>query len=258
MKKNSFLIFYNAPTFFLGFLITITAFILAQPAHCADGRFRIQLTAYQQSSIASEIAANISSLPLKDGAAFVQGDLLVQFDCAIINSQLQKAEALAESARSSLNVNKRLSELNAVSRLELDQAVAKSKEAEAEFAVMKVTASKCSIKAPYEGRVVKLLADPHQYVTPGKPLLDIVDTSRLEVRMIVPSRWLAWLKTGSTFNVQIEELGGRSFQARVVRVSAKIDALSQTASIAGEIVGKHTELLPGMSGWASFGGGSRK
>lgn len=223
-----------------------------------DGRFRVQLTAYQQSAIASEIAANISSLPLKDGAGFSKGDLLVQFDCSIIESQLRKAEAVADSARSSLNVNKRLSELNALSSLELEQAISKSKEAEADLMIMKVTASKCSIKAPFDGRVVKLQADPHQYVTPGKPLIDIVDTSRLEVKMIIPSRWLAWLKTGSRFTVLIEEMGGRSYPAHVVRVGAKIDALSQTAVIAGEIDGRQPELLPGMSGWATFGGGKRK
>ena len=124
--------------------------------------------------------------------------------------------------------------------------------------VMKVTASKCSIKAPFDGRVLKLQADPYQYVTPGKPLIDIVDTSRLEVKMLVPSSLLAWLKTGARFSVQIEEMGGRSYPAHVVRIGAKIDALSQTAVIAGEIDGRHLELLPGMSGWATFAGGKRK
>lgn len=236
----------------------LTSLATAAMAQQSDGRFRVQLTAYQQSSIASEIAANIASLPLKDGAVFVTGDSLVRFDCAIIDAQQLKAEAVAESARSTLNVNKRLSELNALSNLELDQAVAKAKEAEADLAVMNVTASKCNIKAPFDGRVVKLQADPHQYVTPGKPLLDIIDTSRLEVKMIVPSRWLAWLKPGTRFSVQIEEAGGRSYPAQLVRVGAKIDPLSQTVLVVGEIDGRRSELLPGMSGWASFGRSNRK
>jgi hypothetical protein len=53
-------------------------------------------------------------------------------------------------------------------------------------------------------------------------------------------------------------MGGRSYSAHVVRIGAKIDALSQTAVIAGEIDGRKLELLPGMSGWATFGGGKRK
>lgn len=219
-----------------------------------EGRMRIQLTAYQQATISSEISANILQMPLKDGAVFKAGALLAGFDCAIIESQLKKAEAAAEAARVQLKVNKRLNELEALSLLEFEQSVAKAKEAEAELAAMKVTASRCQIKAPFDGRVVKLHADPYQYMTPGKPVMDILDTSRLEVRMLVPSRWLAWLKPGSRFNVSIEELGGRSFPAQVVRVGAKIDPLSQTVPIAGEITGPLSELSPGMSGWASFGG----
>ena len=256
--NSSWLSVMRVATILTGLVLAIpTVPVMAQPSG-GDGRFRVQLTAYQQSAIASEIGANIASLPLKEGAAFNKGDLLVQFDCSIIEAQLRKAEAVAESARSALNVNKRLSELNALSSLELEQSISKAKESEADLMVMKVTASKCSIKAPFDGRVLKLQADPHQYVTLGKPLIDIVDTSRLEVKMIVPSRWLAWLKTGTRFSVQIEEMGGRSYSAHVVRVGAKIDALSQTAVIAGEIDGRQPELLPGMSGWAAFGGSKRK
>lgn len=228
------------------------------PQHLLDGRQRVQLTAFQQATLSSEISAKIQKLPLRDGDAFKEGDLLVQFDCALLETQLHKAEAAAESARSALLVNKKLSDMDAVSTLELDQSAAKVKETEAEVSAMKVSVSKCSLKAPYNGRVAKLHADPHQYLTPGKQLMDILDTSSLEVRLIVPSRWLVWLKPGSRFSVQIEELGGRSYPAQVKRVGARIDPLSQTLSIAGEITGTYAELLPGMSGWATFGGSRRK
>ncbi len=235
---------------------------LSTPALSAEpegtGRMRIQLVARQQATLSSEIAARIEKLPLRDGDAFQEGALLVQFDCALLEAQLHKAEAAAESALSALQVNKKLAEMNSISTLELDQSAAKVKETEAERSAMQVTVSKCSLKAPYNGRIAKLHADPHQYLTPGKPLMDILDTSTLEVRLIVPSRWLVWLKPGSRFTVQIEELGGRSYPAQVKRVGARIDPLSQTLSIAGEITGAYPELLPGMSGWASFGGGRRK
>lgn len=241
-------------------LLLIFLFLLIFSAHTSsanDGRLRVQLTAYQQATISSEVSANILQLPLKDGASFKKGDLLVEFDCAIIEAQLKKAEAADEAARSQLKINKRLSELDALSVLEYEQSVAKAKEAAAELTAMQVTASRCRINAPFNGRVVKLHANPYQYMTPGKPVLDILDTSRLEVLMLVPSRWVSWLKPGSRFTVQIEELGGRSFSAQVVRVGAKIDPLSQTVSIAGEITGGLSELSPGMSGWANFSSTAR-
>lgn len=216
-----------------------------------EGRIRVQLTPFQQTTLSSEIPANISKLPLRDGETFRVGQQLVEFDCSLLNAQSSKAEASAEVARQALKVSKRLAELNSISSLELDQATARVKETEAEAQAMRVNVSKCGLKAPYDGRIAKLHVDAFQYVTPGKPLMDIIDTSRLEVRLIVPSRWLSWLKQGNRFAVQIEELG-RSYEARVVRVGARIDPLSQSVPLTAEVVGVHSELIPGMSGWASF------
>lgn len=214
-------------------------------------RIRAQLTAFQQTTLSAEIAANISKLPLHEGESFKKDDLLVEFDCALLNAQLNKAEATAEVARQGLKVSKRLETLNSISTLEVDQATARVKETEAEREAMKVNVSKCSLAAPYSGRIAKLHVDAYQYVTPGKPLMDILDTSRLEVRLIVPSVWLTWLRPGGRFAIQIEELG-KNYTARVIRLGARIDPVSQSLSITGEIEGIHGELLPGMSGWATF------
>jgi multidrug efflux pump subunit AcrA (membrane-fusion protein) len=79
--------------------------------------------------------------------------------------------------------------------------------------------------------------------------MEILNSRQLELHMIVPSRWLAWLKKGSRFNVRVDELD-KDFPARVVRLGASIDPVSQTISVVGEVQGAHPELLPGMSGWA--------
>lgn len=217
-----------------------------------ENRIRVQLTPFQQTTLSTEIAANISKLPFREGEIFSENQQLIEFDCSLLNAQLNRADASAEAARQALKVSKRLAELNSISTLEVDQATAKVKETEAEVEAMRVNVSKCALKAPYNGRISKLHVDAHQYVTPGKPLMDILDTSRLEVKLIVPSRWLSWLKPGDRFSIRIEELG-KTYQARVVRLGARIDPVSQSLPIIGEIEGNHAELLSGMSGWASFG-----
>ena len=99
--------------------------------------------------------------------------------------------------------------------------------------------------------MAKRSAAVHQYVNPGNPILDIVDSDSLELRMLVPSKWLATLKPGSRFTVAVDELGA-SFPARIERLGAQIDPVSQTILAIGVIDGKAANLLPGMSGWASF------
>jgi len=215
---------------------------------------RAQLVARNEVVLSSELAAKIDSLQLREGDAFRAGQLLVGFDCTLFKAQLNKAQSTAEAARQTLQVNQRLAELNSIGRLEVELADARLKESSAEVAYMQATVSKCAITAPFAGRIVKRLAASFQFVTPGTPLLAVQDAEELEIRMIVPSQWLATLKAGKRFTVQVDELG-KSFAARVVRTGARIDPVSQSVDIIGAVEGKPATLLPGMSGWASFGSG---
>lgn len=216
-----------------------------------DERIRVQFVARNQTTLSSELAAKISSLSLREGDAFKSGQLLVGFDCALFRSQLAKNEATAGAAKQELKVNQRLAELGSIGALEVDLSAAKVKETEAEVASMRTTVSKCTLHAPFAGRVARVHAEPHQYVPAGTPLLEILDTRNLELQMIVPSRWLAWLKPGQRFSIHVEELN-RAYTGVVVRTGARIDPVSQSISLAGKIEGNYAELLPGMSGWATF------
>jgi RND family efflux transporter MFP subunit len=216
-----------------------------------DGRVRAQFVARDKAELSSEIAASISSLPFREGESFRAGQTLVAFDCALYRASLTKAEASAEAARQTLKVDRRLEELNSIGNLEVEQAAAKVKEAEAEAAAMRVTVSKCVLAAPYDGSVAELKVAAHEFVSPGKPLMRILDTRHLELHLIVPSRWLAWLKKGGTFGVSVDELG-RTYRAHVVRFGAQIDPISQTVPLVAEVDGSHPELRPGMSGWAAI------
>lgn len=216
-----------------------------------DGRIRTQLSSRNAVTISSELAARIATLALRDGDAFRPGQLLVAFDCELYQSQLRKAEAGIDAANALVQSNLRLVELNSIGKFEVQQAQARLKEAQAEAASQRSVVNRCSIAAPFGGRVARRHAAAHQYVTPGTPLLDILEGGTLEVQMIVPSKWLAWLKPGVAFTVEVEELG-KSFPARVLRLGAQIDPVSQTLPVVGAIDGEHAALLPGMSGWAVY------
>lgn len=230
---------------------------LAQDAGAAGDkptRIRTQLSSRNAVTISAEIAARIAALPLREGDAFRTGQQLVGFDCSLLQSQLRKAEAATEAAQAVLQSNQRMAELDSVGKFEVRQSQAKLKEAEAEAAGARVLVGRCSIAAPFAGRIVKRQVGAHQYVTPGTPLLDIVQTDQLELQMLVPSKWLAWLKPGTPIAVEVEELG-RSYRARVQRIGAQIDPVSQTVPLYAGIEGSPPELLPGMSGWAALSKG---
>lgn len=218
-----------------------------------DGRIRTQFIARDSVTLSSEIAARIASLPLREGDAFRAGQALVTFDCGLYQSQLHKAEAAADAASAVQDSNQRLADLHSIGKAELEQSQAHVKEAQAEAAGARLLVSRCTVAAPFAGRVARRRAAAFEYVTPGTPLLDIVETGRLELQMIVPSKWLAWLRPGVPLQVDVDELGQR-VNAKVVRIGAQIDPVSQTVAVFGAVDGAGTRLLPGMSGWAVFPG----
>ena len=59
------------------------------------------------------------------------------------------------------------------------------------------------------------------------------------------------MKLGMKFNVFLEE-NNREYPAKVEKIGARIDAVSQTIKIIGLIDGQFNDLLPGMSGRALF------
>lgn len=225
----------------------------AGPGSDPDGRIRVQLTALNELVVSSEIAARVERISVRDGDAFKAGKLLVSFDCRTLQAQLDKAVAARDGTHQQLETVRRLNELNSVGKLEADQAEAKAREAAAEVRVVQSTLGKCRIAAPFSGRVVQRLAADHQFVNAGTPLLALVDTSAIEVRLIVPSRWLSWVKAGTPFQIRLDDLD-KTVDAKVARVGARIDPVSQSVGLIAVVTGATAGLLPGMSGWASFPG----
>ncbi len=237
---------------FLLFLIYITTLSLASSAYAAEpAEIRAQLNAQHSSILSSEMAAKITQLSVQEGERFKQGDLLVAFNCAEQQAQLKKAQAIAQAAEKTYEVNSRLTKLNSMSPLELDMAAAEVAKAKADIALMGAILQKCTITAPFSGRVAERLVQRYQYVKAGDPILDILDDSQLEVTVLVPSSWLKWLKPGHEFKVFLEETQ-REYPVKVKMLGARIDAVSQSIKITGVITGKFDDLLAGMSGRAIF------
>ncbi|WP_244982858.1 efflux RND transporter periplasmic adaptor subunit [Comamonas aquatica] len=208
---------------------------------------RAQLAPRRYTTLAAEIGAKVQRLPVVEGAAFRQGQLLVQFDCSLQQAQLNKAQAGVDATEKTWRANQRLAELNSVGKIELDTSHAEWNKARADLSANRSLLGKCQISAPYAGRIAEQKIREQQYAQAGQPLLDIIDDSVLELEFLVPSRWLSWLQQGTAFEVRIDETG-KTYPAKVQRLAARVDPVSQSIKVNAAIHGKFPELIAGMSG----------
>lgn len=208
---------------------------------------RAQLSPRRFTTLAAEIGAKVSRVPLPEGAPFRQGQVLVQFDCTLQQAQLARAEAVVMAADTAWQANSKLVELNSVGKVELDTSKAELLKSRAELAANRAIAGKCQVVAPFAGRIAEQKVREQQYAQPGQPLLEIIDDSTLELEFIVPSKWLAWARQGVGFKVTIDETG-KTYPAKVQRVGARVDPVSQSVKLTAVIDGRFSELVAGMSG----------
>lgn len=55
----------------------------------------------------------------------------------------------------------------------------------------------------------------------------------------------------STYRDKVDEVG-KTYAAKVARIGARVDPVTQTVDVTAALNGNASELLPGMSGWATF------
>lgn len=228
---------------------SIPAATSAQPDDVAvDGKdIRAQLSAVNYTTITSELAARVQDLQFKEGQAFKKDQILISFECATQQAQYQKTKAVLSIAERNYATNRKLLDLGSVGRIEYENSLSEFQKAKAENEELASVIRRCNILAPYDGVIVEQKVRASQFVQVGQPLLDILDKRELELEFIAPSKWSAWLVQGYKFEIKLDETG-KSYPAKVTRVSGKIDSVSQTIKVAAVIDGEFKELSPGMSG----------
>ena len=204
-----------------------------------------------RATFTSQIEARITHLPFREGQQFTKGTPLVTLDCAKHHAELHAALAEQQARLKTLDTHLKLLNLSSISALEVEVSKAEAEKAAAAVDVTRVAVRGCRIDAPFNGRVVSVFVNEHERVFPNDKLLTILDDSRLEIELILPSHTLAWLKTGSSFHFVVDETG-HTYTAHMTRIGASVDPVSQTVQIVGEFSGPPKDVLAGMSGTASF------
>ena len=209
-----------------------------------------------QATLASQVQGRISQLPFKEGQRFKKGALLVALDCSKYEAELASAQAEHRGKKMTYENNLRLAEHDSVGTLELDVSQAEADKAFAAVNVAQVNVDGCTVRAPFPGRVVKMIVNEHENVFPNDQLISLLDDSLLEIELILPSRSLAWLKVGTHFEYAIDETELR-YPAVVQDIGANVDPASQTVKVKGLFRTQPHNVLAGMSGTASFAGHPR-
>jgi len=226
------------------------AAMLREPEKKPDA-VRVLIAAEGESVLAAQMAGRIVNINAKLGERIKEGQAILRFDCEEQQARLNMARAEWGGAQKVYEAKTKLQAMQSASLLEVSQAAAEVEKFKAQIQLIQAQIRLCSINAPFSGRVTKLRVKPFESVVVGQQLIEVVNDERLKVQLNIPSLWLAQVKVNDRFAVRIDETG-KTYEARLRRINGKVDAVSQSIEIEGELLGRPDDLLPGMSGVAIF------
>lgn len=225
----------------------------AAPAASVAASVRVLVLPAGETVLASPVPGRIVQLNTGLGLAFKQGAVLIALDCDEPRARQAMANADLAAANDQYEAKLRMQGLEQASDVEVALAASAVAKAKAQIDLYQFQISQCSIRAPWSGQTAKLHVRSHMTVTAGQPLLELVRSGLLLLKLNVPSSWISTLKMGHPFDVTIDETGN-TYPARVQRINSRVDPVSQTIELEAIMLKSHPDLLPGMSGVAKFTG----
>tara|TARA_B100001121_G_scaffold86911_1_gene77176 strand:+ start:789 stop:1499 length:711 start_codon:yes stop_codon:yes gene_type:complete len=233
------------------FFITIIILLANTLVYAEERTARALVSATEKVSISSEISARVEKINFLLGDSFSKGDVLISFDCKLYKAQYDVIQSNYDSAKIQLENDKQLLEMRSIGKLQYQLSVSALNRAKAELQISGLNVERCEVIAPYNGKVMDVYTSVFSTIQERQPLMDIVGDGLLEAEVIVPSKWLKWLKNGHEVEIQIDETGD-ILDAKIISLGATVDAISQTIELKAQFNEKYDGLIPGMSGIVKF------
>jgi HlyD family secretion protein len=172
---------------------------------------------------------------------------------------LHEAERAVDQAKSAYE-----QAVNGYTKEEREIAAANVKKAIADIAAVQSIIDQMVIYAPVASQVYQRNVEPGEYVSPGVPLVTLIDLGDMWVQFDLREDLVKTLKVGDRFDVRIPALADRSITVEVKLIATKGEYASwratratgdfdlRTFSIRAYPVEKVAELRPGMSAYLNW------
>lgn len=188
----------------------------------------------QQAIVSTRIAASVQAVPVHEGDAVKQGQLLVRLDARELHAASRAAKVALDNAQVNERRMNTLLEANAVPQTAVDKAVADRAEAEAEVQLAEANLQYAELRAPFDGRVQARKVLPGDFVGPGQPLIEL-QGSAVELHAAITDAQAETLKPGGGLSFQDGDWRGT---ATVRSITPGSDALAHRRGLIATVEGQ--------------------
>jgi len=216
----------------------------------ANGTF----AAAQELNFSAEKSGKVISVLVKEGDRVSKGQTLAVVRGDVINVEAQTANANYQNALNDYNRFESAYKTGGVTKQQLDQARINMVNAKSRLTQANINVGDTRIKAPFSGIINKKYIEVGTILSgmPPTQMFEIVDVSKLKLKVTVNENQVSSLKTGSPVKVTATVFPDKEFNGKITFIAPKADA-SLNFAVEIEIANNPSgDLKAGMYGTANF------
>jgi len=187
--------------------------------------------AARETKLAFRVAGPVLQIVVKEGEYATAGQLVALLDPRDYQVRIDASRARHDELSAQLERIRSMYENGHVARADLDRVQAGYDMASADLQAATNALHDTRLLAPYDGRVGLQLAEEHDVVATGQPILTFLDAGSLEVRMGLPEELMANSASFHDFEVELDLWPARPFPAVLRFLGQRPQAGSQTYAL---------------------------
>lgn len=198
-------------------------------------------------TVSAEESGTVRAILAEKGDRVRSGQALVRLDDAILTAQVDQARAAAELARETWERRRRLWEEDQVgSELAYLESRYASEQASANLRTLEERLARTVIRAPIPGVLEDRMVEVGALVSPGTPVLRLVDVDPVKIRAGVPERYAPDVQPGASLQVSFDVLPQSGGTGQVAFVGSAVDRGSRTFPVEVELPNPGGLIKPEM------------
>lgn len=207
----------------------------------------------------AEFSGKIIKVLVDEGSVVSAGQTIAIMRGDRIDVDAQNAEAVLATAQTDYNRYENAFKSGGVTKQQLDQAKMMLTNAEARVKQSKLNVADTRVKAAISGIINRRLIEPGSIMTamPPTPMFEIVNVSRLKLKVNANEAQVAGLKVGSTIKVNSSVFPDKDFSGKIIFIAPKADA-SLNFPVEIEVANAGNSIKAGMYGTADFQTGQKQ
>ncbi len=239
--------------YFQIFFWILALFFTGYAAH-AD-QFPVVIESEVKATLSAERSGVLSQLTVDTGDMVKKGSVVavVFHDDLIVKKQQRQASKKYRDVQVE-NLGK-LNQKGLVTDEELAKAEMEALINDKEIALTQIEIDRSKIRAPFSGIVVSRKVQPHEWVTPGKEVVEMYDPSRIRIVADIPADIAVSWKPGKVDTLYFSDLK-QDVKVKIKVLSPHVDVRSNTIKVYWTVdpgQAKTARLLPGMKGVLKLG-----